>query len=215
MYPLSSRLRLTLAVLFALAMSAGPWAASQESGSSPLLTPAELVQQLQAGGLVIYLRHAITDRSQTDRDRTDLSRCGEQRNLSAEGRDQARALGAAIRALEIPVGRVLSSPYCRCKDTARLAFGELEVEPDLRFGMGTDREQTERLAGALRALLSRSPESGTNTVLVSHTANLKEAAGIWPKPEGASYVFRPLSDGRFRYLGTVGPEDWPNPDTGS
>jgi hypothetical protein len=80
MYPSSSRLRLSLVALFALAMLAGPWAASQESDSLPLLTPAELVQQLRSGGLVIYLRRANTDRSQTDRDRTDLSRCGEQRN---------------------------------------------------------------------------------------------------------------------------------------
>ena len=167
-----------------------------------------LFKKLQTGGLVVFLRHATTDRTQVDRDRNDLSNRLSQRNLSAEGRDQARAIGDGIRALNIPVGTVITSPYCRCKDTAQLAFGTSKVSNDLRFGLGDDMKQTAYLSQALTTLLSTPPSPGTNTVLVSHTANLKEAAGIWPKPEGAAYVFKPLPGQDFEYLGRIPPDAW-------
>src|SRR5690606_25508400 len=78
-----------------------------------------LVHALQQGGYVLYLRHAITDRSRIDTDRINLPNCATQRNLSAEGREQARAIGRAVQALGIAVAEVLTSPYCRCIDTAQ------------------------------------------------------------------------------------------------
>lgn len=167
-----------------------------------------LIKELQSGGLVMYMRHATTDRSQVDQDRNDLTNCATQRNLSAAGRDQARAVGVAIRALKIPIGSVITSPYCRCQETARLAFGTLEVSDDLRFGLGNDKQQTAHLSQALKQRLSTAPAEGANTILVSHTANLKEAAGIWPEPEGAAYVFKPLPDDNFKYVGKIPPDAW-------
>jgi hypothetical protein len=52
-------------------------------------------------------------------------------------------------------------------------------------------------------------------VIISHTANLKEAAGIWPKPEGVAIVFRPRRDGSFEPIARVLPEDWPTLAQGS
>jgi phosphohistidine phosphatase SixA len=167
-----------------------------------------LIQALKSGGFVVYLRHAATDRSQADHDRNDLTACTSQRNLSDTGRAQARAIGAAVSALGIPVGSVITSPYCRCQDTAELAFGKSEVSDDLRFGLGDDIQQTMHLSQALNNMLSTPPAQGTNTVLVSHTANLKEAAGIWPQPEGAAYLFRPLSGADYEYVGRIPPELW-------
>jgi hypothetical protein len=57
-------------------------------------------------------------------------------------------------------------------------------------------------------MLSTPPAKATNAVIVSHTANLREAAGIWPKPEGVAYVFRPLPEGKFEAIAMVLPEDW-------
>ena len=57
-----------------------------------------------------------------------LEDCSTQRNLSAEGRRQAQAIGEQFRARQIPVEQVLSSRWCRALDTARLAFGSL-TEP--------------------------------------------------------------------------------------
>lgn len=169
---------------------------------------ASLVKKLQSGGYVVFLRHATTDRTQTDQARNDLSDCQKQRNLSATGREQAYMIGDAMRSLGIPVGTVFSSPYCRCKNTAELAFGKTVIADDLRFGLGDDMQQTARLATSLKTRLSAPPAPGTNTILVSHTANLKEAAGIWPQPEGAAYVFKPLNGQDFEYLGQIPPDAW-------
>jgi hypothetical protein len=57
-------------------------------------------------------------------------------------------------------------------------------------------------------MLSTLPAKGTNAVLVSHSANLLEAAGIFAKPEGAAFVFRPLPDGKFEAVARILPEDW-------
>ncbi len=167
-----------------------------------------LVHELRHGDLVLFLRHAKTDHSQIDSDRHSLDNCETQRNLNDEGRVQARSIGEAIRALEIPIGRVLASPYCRCRETARLAFGSGEINEHLRFGVGADAEETTSLALELRRMLSTPPDAGTNTVLISHTANLKEATGIWPKPEGSLYVFRPNGSDGFEYLGRIAPDAW-------
>src|SRR5918992_1485576 len=88
------------------------------------------VEGLRRGGYVLALRHAATDFSMSDTTR-DLRDCSRQRNLSAEGRRQARSIGSAFRRLGIPVGVVLASPYCRTRETARLAFGRARSSRDL------------------------------------------------------------------------------------
>src|SRR6185295_16326044 len=129
------------------------------------------------------------------------------RNLSAEGRAQAAQIGKAIKGLRIPVGNVLAGPFCRTKDTARLAFGRVAVSNDLSFVMGAEESETRRLKDALRTMLSTPPAPGTNVVLVSHSANLREAAGIFAKPEGVAYIFRPLPNGKFEAVARVLPQD--------
>jgi hypothetical protein len=104
---------------------------------------------------------------------------------------------------------VTASPFCRCKDTAERAFGRFTVSNDLYFAIGTNAGETKRFAESLRRMLSTAPAKATNAVIVSHTANLREAAGIWPKPEGVAYVFRPLPGGKFEAIAMILPEDWP------
>ena len=62
-------------------------------------------------------------------------------------------IGDAMRNLEIPIGMVLSSPYCRCQDTAELAFGSSVVTRELRFGVGDDVLQTNQLSSSLKILV--------------------------------------------------------------
>lgn len=182
----------------------------------PKADPARLLEQLRAGGLVIYLRHGATETSGVaEANGVDVSRCDTQRSLTAAGRTQATATGRALAALRVPVGEVLSSPFCRCKETAELAFGHYKVDPDLYFAIDADAKLTKQFSDKLRALLSTRPKGATNTVIVSHTANLKEAAGIWPKPEGVAIVFRPRADGGFDPIARVLPGEWPELAQGS
>jgi broad specificity phosphatase PhoE/predicted small lipoprotein YifL len=174
----------------------------------PLPGLSAVLDDLRRGGLVVYFRHAITEQAGATDEASDLARCETQRNLSAAGRAQSEEIGKAIRSLRIPVGAVEASPFCRTRDTAQLAFGRFEAKEGLYFVISTDAAQTQRLAAALRKMLSTPPAQGTNTILVSHSANLREAAGIFAKPEGAAYVFRPLPDGRFEPIAKILPEDW-------
>lgn len=185
-----------------------PVVVAQQKEPGPVLERGALVRALQSGGHVIYLRHAATDHSQKDTNRVELQNCATQRNLSENGRDQARIIGKSFAALGIKVSKVLSSPYCRCIETGKLGFGEVTIVQDLEFAISRSESETKRLAAVLRELLGTTTARGTNTVVVAHTANLKEATGIWPDPEGAAHIFKPEGSGRFVHLGRVGPEEW-------
>jgi phosphohistidine phosphatase SixA len=157
-----------------------------------LLTGEELVEALRGSGYVIYFRHARTDFSQPDTDRQNLENCATQRNLTDEGRADARAIGAAILTLGIPVGEVLASEYCRTRETAELIFGRVTPARDLtsRVSTATEEERAERIE-ALRRLLATAPAPETNTVLVGHQFNLEDATGV-TIAEGEAAIFLPL-----------------------
>jgi phosphohistidine phosphatase SixA len=166
------------------------------------------VRTLQKGGYVIYFRHAATEHAQTDSDRVNLSNCATQRNLSELGKDQARTIGKAFKALSIKVSDVITSPYCRCIEMGKLAFGEVRISDDLTFAISQNEDEAKRLAAALRKLLGTKPPQGTNTVLISHTANLKESTGIWPKLEAEAHIFKPHEDGSFSHIRQVLLDEW-------
>lgn len=205
------------AVLAALLIGAAPLAPFAHAAADPadrsnsppnVIDGSALVRALRAGGHVIYFRHGKTDLGTQDTDRRDLANCRSQRQLSAEGRAEMESIGRSFRALAIPVGTVLSSPYCRAIDTVRLAFGRAAVDADLKHTITADEATTKRQAQALRRLLAAPPASGTNTVLAGHTGNLQEATGIWPSPEGVAIVFKPDGRGGFDYVATVAPARW-------
>lgn len=201
-----------LVVAFAIGTQLGAGLTFAHAGGSapagPSVQSADLVRALRGGGYVIFIRHALTDQAQADTDRTNLTRCETQRNLSADGRRMAREIGEAFKGLDIRVGKVIASPYCRTVDTAQIAFGKHETTEALKYSVGVDQEQRARWTVEVKRLLGTVPAPGTNTVLVSHNGNLKEATGMWPKKEGDAHVFRPRPSGGFDYLGEVTAADW-------
>lgn len=175
-----------------------------------ILPAPELIKTLQAGGNIIYMRHGSTNHDQKDLDRQNLKDCSRQRNLSAEGKELSKRIGRAIRTLGIPVGQVLSSPYCRCKDTARMAFGHFQIEPELIFSISKNSKQSKQLGERLYTLMMNSKPGSDNIVFVGHTSNLKDGLGVWPKPEGVVVVFKKQDD-RIIYKGMITPDEWPVP----
>lgn len=161
-----------------------------------------LLRALREGGLVIVLRHAITDRSRPDA--TPLSRTDRatQRNLSDAGIEQAKQLGQAVRALRVSVDTVYASPLFRTMDTALQAFGRAEPS-EVLWRDGT--------AEARLRLLSDPPAAGTNRVLVTHNFVLVAMfSGLRPSDvrEGDMVIVRPLGGGRFDVLGRFAFEEW-------
>ncbi len=175
---------------------------------SAIRSPNELVKLLQHGGYIMYIRHAATDHSQRDKDLSDFSKCELQRNLSQQGKDESRVLSNAIKTLSIKIGDVYTSPYCRCIDTAKIAFGRYEILNDMRATFVANLEESNLLVSVLKRQLSTIPKQGFNTVLLGHTANLRELTQIWPKPEGVTHIFKPQMKNGYQYLGQITPKDW-------
>jgi broad specificity phosphatase PhoE len=148
-----------------------------------LLCPAAAIASealwslLKGGGQVVLIRHAVTTPGSGDPPGMRLDDCSTQRNLSDEGRQHARRIGEEFRKRQIPVERVLSSPWCRCLETARLAFGKAEVARPLDNLFGR-HENRDRQIRELRSLLNA--PRGTNLVLVSHGSTILALTGISP-----------------------------------
>ena len=191
------------AVLGAVVVSTAGAAPSVAGLAGPALTDA-----LREGGYVIYFRHAATDFSEEDTDTRNLQNCRTQRNLTSQGRADARAIGRAFRRLRIPVGAVLASRYCRTRQTALLAFGRVRTTMDLTSlpSASTERERDRRVA-ALRRLLATPPRRGVNHVLVAHLFNIQAAANV-SLDEGEAAVFAPRGGTRFRLVARIRPEKW-------
>ena len=174
-----------------------------------VLPVTDLIKALQSGGYIIYMRHGLTDHITRDMNDLNFDECSKQRNLSENGRMEVQLIGRRIHALGIPIGAVSSSPYCRCKDTARLAFGRFNVEPDLRFSISKDEEESRQLGERLYTMMMNSEPGSKNVVFVGHTSNLRDGLGIWPKPEGVLVIFQKQDDGLV-YKGMIQPDAWPD-----
>ncbi len=186
-------------------MVAAPALADHKPGPPP---PPALIQQMRAGGLVLYLRHAMTERK-PDVEPVDLDACPAQRNLSDEGRAAARMIGREMKRLGIYVGDVRASPFCRTRETAYLAFGAAVSDPGL-FSGGNPKDPAEqaRLPGLAR-LLSTAPAGGANTALVGHSGLLDSLAKVH-LDEAEMAVFRPLGRGRYKFIARIRVEHWPD-----
>jgi broad specificity phosphatase PhoE len=171
-------------------------------------TRQALGDELRAGGVVLVIRHAATDFSKPDRDPVDLQDCRTQRNLSADGRRDARRIGAGARRLRLRIATVLSSPFCRTRETARLAFGRAAVSPALLNTIAADHDAAwRRQIRAARRLFGTKPVPGRVAVLVTHGSVVGDAADL-SLEEGETLVLRPLGASRFRLVGRILPRAW-------
>ena len=188
---------------FALVSMLAALAVSSGEAAKPALG-----DQLRRGGVVLVIRHAATDFSKPDRDPVDLKDCRTQRNLSAEGRLDARRIGQGARRLQLRIGAVLSSPFCRTRETARLAFGRATVSLALLNTFTANHDaRWRRQIRAARRLLGTKPPAGRITVLVTHGSVVGDATGHTLE-EGETLVFRPLGGVRFRLVGRILPRGW-------
>ena len=202
---------LLLAVLTALALASGCGGDEEEPADAPAAgapaarAPDVPVERLREGGYVVLFRHAATDTGMDTTD--DLSDCSRQRNLNAEGRRQSREIGRAFERLDIPVGRVLASPFCRTRDTARLAFGRVRPSRAL-LSVEFFASPREARRNGLRRQLEAEPAGATNTVLVSHGSAIFEATERDPD-EGEAVIVEPGRGRRgFAVVASVTAGEW-------
>jgi hypothetical protein len=139
---------------------------------------ADLIDVLRQGGYHLFFRHAITDGEdprKVNPPNETLANCASQRLLNDAGRAQARQIGLTITQLGIPVGDVYASPFCRCEETARLAFARGVTVDWLLAQRGRGMP---RLNQALRAIPSTGgftpTPTGKNNVYVGHAITFSE-----------------------------------------
>jgi phosphohistidine phosphatase SixA len=140
---------------------------------------AELAQLWRREGGALIVRHAVTESGLGDPPGFVLGQCSTQRNLSDAGRQASRAMGAWMQAQQIKPDAVLSSQWCRCQDTARLALGRFEDWPALNStfdGQGDPAAQQK----ALRARLQVMPK-GQREVWVTHQVIMTALTGAYPE----------------------------------
>jgi len=187
-----------VALLLGVAVSAAHSASS--AGSSDAIWSA-----LKQGNHIILLRHTETVAGIGDPPGYRLDDCRTQRNLNDAGRAQARAWGKAVAEKAIPIGGVFSSVWCRCVETAALAFGQAGRAPDTWPALNSHFDsassatlQAEQVRGGIPARM----QTAKNLVLVTHQVNITTLTGALPMM-GEAVIVRVRTSGDKRQLATL------------
>ena len=139
---------------------------------------AELLRLWRQSGGALLIRHAATESGLGDPAGFTLGQCRTQRNLSDAGKQASQAFGAWLQAQNFKPDAVLSSQWCRCQDTARLAFGQFEDWSALNStfaGQGDPAAQQKALLARLRGL-----PQGRTEVWVTHQVIMTGLTGAYP-----------------------------------
>ena len=156
---------------------------------------------IRQGGHVAFMRHAEAPGGGGDPPGFRLDDCSTQRNLSAKGRADAQAVGKNLRAKGVAVARLLSSPWCRCVDTARLMdLGPVEIEPMFANAFVLAEQRNALTAGA-KAIVTgwKGPET---LLIVTHGANIQALTGHSPAG-GEIVVVSVGADGSLQMVGSL------------
>jgi phosphohistidine phosphatase SixA len=172
----------------------------------------DIAQMLRAGGFIIVVRHGATFPNQADTDPLNFDDIAAQRNLNDKGKVLAKAFGDAVRRVGIPVGKVYTSKYNRAYETAVIAgFKDIERTADLtEGGLVVSPNENNRRIEAFHKMLGTAPQSGTNTILITHKPNIVDGLGKdwFDVKEGEASLFRP-ENGNYKLVVRVQMEEWP------
>jgi phosphohistidine phosphatase SixA len=160
------------------------WRATMLTMSALLAMPAAADEAaawaaLRAGGHVALMRHASTEPGLGDPPGYKLDDCATQRNLSAQGREEARRIGEKLRKEGVAVEKVYTSPWCRCRDTALEAFGKAD-DWEALSSFFDDRSRapglTERVKNRIGTYSTRKPKA--TVVMVTHNVNIAALTNV-------------------------------------
>ena len=157
----------------------------------------KLINQLEKGGKLIFIRHAYAPGS-GDPDNFNLNDCSTQRNLSKEGKKQAKYIGEFFKNKKIKVDKVLSSEWCRCKETAVIAFSNYKTESFLNsFFSNKFRKNKDLQIKNLKSYIDKWDKK-KNLILITHYVVILEILDY--APSSGEIV---ISDMNFKLIGSI------------
>ena len=187
-----------LFLLFALALAA---ISAASANADPV------ADAIRAGGVALLMRHA-TAPGTGDPDNFRLGDCASQRNLSDEGRAQARRIGAHLASLGLASSAdILTSQWCRCRETATLAFGRAQNWPALNSFLRSRADEPQQRRAVVERIANLKP-GDRPLVLVTHQVMVTAVTGVYPQ-SGEVVVVAPTRNGgkpAVRVIGSIKPD---------
>ena len=161
------------------------------------LSSEKLIQNLKEGGKVIFIRHALAPGS-GDPTNFELRNCATQRNLNEEGVKQSKKIGLFFKRNKIPIDKVLSSQWCRCKDTAKFAFKNFETFDALNsfYSQKFQKNKSKQMKNLKKYL--KKWESKKNLILVTHYVVILETLN---KAASSGEIL--ITDKNFNFIGSI------------
>ena len=178
------------------------WLAQLVLTAPALADEAAVWAALREDGNVALMRHTDAPGPPGDPPGFRLDDCKTQRNLSAQGRADARAIGERLKAQRVTFAKVLSSPWCRCVDTAKLmGMGSVQIEAAFS-NIVVLNDRVAELTEAGRAVLTAWKGPGT-LLVVTHGANIAALTGGPNPSSGEIVVVSVKAGGPLRELGRL------------
>ena len=160
-------------------------------------TEFQVLKNLKNGGNLIFIRHAYAPGG-GDPDNFNINDCSTQRNLSKEGREQAKNIGNYFKENLIPIDKVISSEWCRCKETAQIAFKKFETKRFLNsfFSEKFSKNKKNQIKD-LKKYINKW-DSNKNLVFITHYVVIYEALNY--APSSGEIV---ISNTNFEKIGNI------------
>jgi len=157
----------------------------------------QVLENLKKGGYLIFIRHAYAPGGGDPND-FDINDCLTQRNLSDTGREQSKKIGNFFIKNKIQIDQVISSEWCRCKETAKIAFEKFEIKNFLNsfFSEKFAKNKSSQIKDLKEYV--NNWNSNKNLVLVTHYVVISEALNY--APDSGEIV---ISDRNFKIIGNI------------
>ena len=157
----------------------------------------DVLNYLKEGKKIVFIRHAIAP-GNGDPNNFDINNCNTQRNLDKNGIEQSKKIGQFFHNNKIKIDKVLSSEWCRCKETAKIAFDDYSTNSFLNsFYSSKYAKNKDKQIKALNNYIKKF-KSNKNLILVTHYVLISEVLNYGPS-SGEIIV----SDKNFNIIGSV------------
>ena len=165
--------------------------------SNTVIADQSVIKELQKGGKIVFIRHSLAP-GNGDPDNIDLKKCDTQRNLNQEGIEQSKKIGKLFRENNIKIEKVLSSEWCRCKDTAKYAFQQYQTFSGLNsfYQEKFYKYKDKQIKNLKKFILEWNSEK--NLVLVTHFVVISEIFNV-----GVSSGEMIVSDKNYKIFGNI------------